>query len=83
VENLMFQLHLKVLAAKARVGGIVRDRERNNIVLKSEALEHADRVKLQKRLGSTAAVQRREVHIPNDDSWRIRLVKVLQEISDF
>ena len=80
VENLMFQLHLKVLAAKAQVSAIVRDRERNNIVLKSEALEHADRVGLQKRLGSTAAVQRREVHIPNDDSWRIRLVKVLQEM---
>ena len=82
VENLMFQLHLKVLAAKARVSGIVRDRERNNIVLKSEALEHADRVGLQKRLGSTAAVQRREVHIPNDDSWRIRLVKVLQGMAE-
>ena len=82
VENLMFQLHLKVLAAKARVGGIVRDRERNNIVLKSEALEHADRVGLQKRLGNTAAVQRREIHIPNDDSWRIRLVKVLQEMAE-
>jgi transcription-repair coupling factor (superfamily II helicase) len=82
VENLMFQLHLKMLAAKARVGGIVRDRERNHIVLKSEALEHADRAGLQKRLGSTAAVQRREVHIPNDDSWRIRLVKVLQGMAE-
>ena len=58
----------------------MRDRERNNIVLKSEALEHADRVALQKRLGNTASVQRREVHIANDDSWRIRLVKVLQEL---
>jgi transcription-repair coupling factor (superfamily II helicase) len=83
VENLMFQLHLKVLAAKAQVSAIVRDRERNNIVLKSEALEHADRLGLQKRLGNTASVQRREVHLANDDTWRIKLVKVLQEIADF
>ncbi len=80
VENLMFQLHLKVLAARAQVSAIVRDRERNNIVIKSEALEHADRVALQRRLGSAAAVQRREVHIANDETWRIKLVKVLQEM---
>ena len=80
VENLMFQLHLKVLAAQAQVTAIVRDRERNNIVIKSEALEHADRIGLQRRLGSTAAVQRREVHIANDETWRIKLVKVLQEM---
>jgi transcription-repair coupling factor (superfamily II helicase) len=80
VENLMFQLHLKVLAAQAQVSAIVRDRERNNIVLKCEALEHMDRFGLQKRLGNAAAVQRREVHIVNDDTWRIKLVKVLQEL---
>jgi transcription-repair coupling factor (superfamily II helicase) len=80
VENLMFQLHLKVLAAKAQVSAIVRDRERNNIVIKSEALEHADRFALQKKLGSAASVQRREVHIANDETWRIKLVKVLQEM---
>jgi hypothetical protein len=58
----------------------VRDRERNNIVIKCEALEHADRSALQRRLGSAAAVQRREVHIANDETWRIKLVKVLQEM---
>ena len=52
VENLMFQLHLKVLAAKAQITTIGRDRERGNIVLRSDALEHVDRVGLQHRLGS-------------------------------
>ncbi len=80
VENLMFQLHLKVLAAKAQVSAIVRDRERNNIVLKCDALEHVDRFGLQKKLGSAASVQRREVHIANDETWRIKLVKVLEEL---
>jgi transcription-repair coupling factor (superfamily II helicase) len=83
VENLMFQLHLKVLAAKAQVSAIVRDRERNNIVIKSEALEHADRFALQRKVGSAAAVQRREAHVVNDETWRIKLVKVLEEIADF
>jgi transcription-repair coupling factor (superfamily II helicase) len=36
VENLMFQLHLKVLAAQAQISTIGRDRERGNIVLKSD-----------------------------------------------
>ncbi len=83
VENLMFQLHLKVLAAKAQIAAIVRDRERGNIVLKSEALEHVDRIGLQRRLGSLAAVQRREIHLPMKDDWRVELVKVLEATADF
>ncbi len=83
VENLVFQLHLKVLAAGAHLTSIVRDRERGNIVLKSEALEHVDRIALQRRLGSSASVQRREIHIPMDEAWKIQLVKVLREITDF
>jgi hypothetical protein len=49
-------------------------------VLKCDALEHIDRFALQKKLGSAASVQRREVHIANDETWRIKLVKVLQEL---
>lgn len=82
VENLMFQLHLKVLANNAHITAIVRDRERSNIVLKSEALERMDRIGLQQRLGSLASVQRREIHLPMKDEWRVDLVKVLQMISD-
>ena len=78
VENLMFQLHLKVLAAQARITTIGRDRERGNIVLKSEALEYIDRIGLQQRLGTLASVQRREVHVPLKDEWRGALVKVLE-----
>ena len=62
----MFQLHLKVLANKAHITAIVRDRERGNIVLKVEALERLDRLGLQKRLDSLASVQRREIH-PGDE----------------
>lgn len=82
VENLMFQLHLKVLANNAHITAIVRDRERSSIVLKSETLERLDRIGLQKRLDSLASVQRREIHLAMKDEWRVDLVKVLQTISD-
>ena len=83
VENLMFQLRLKVLAAKAQISAIGRDRERGNIVLKSDALEHIHRSALQQRLGDLAQVQRREVHVPLKDEWHVTLVKVLEGIADF
>lgn len=82
VENLMFQLQLKVLAAKAQITTIGRDRERGNIVLKSDALENVDRVGLQHRLGTLAAVQRREIHLPLKDEWRVSLVKVLEIVGE-
>jgi transcription-repair coupling factor (superfamily II helicase) len=82
VENLMFQLHLKVLAAKARISTIGRDRERGNIVLRSDALENVDRVGLQHRLGNLAAVQRREIHLPLKDEWRVALVRVLEIVGE-
>jgi hypothetical protein len=37
-----------------------------------------DRIGLQKRLGSLASVQRREIHLPLNDEWRVELVKVLE-----
>jgi transcription-repair coupling factor (superfamily II helicase) len=82
VENLMFQLHLKVLASKAQVTAIVRDREHNRLIVRSEALEHADRVGLQARLADRASVQRREIHVPlpANGEWRSNLVKVLEEM---
>ena len=83
IENLMFQLHLKVLAAQANVSAIVRDRERNQLVIRSEALEHVDRVGLQRRLGDLASVQRREIHVPMKEGWQVELMKVLEGISNF
>ena len=82
VENLMFQLHLKVLASKALVTAIVRDREHNRLIVRSEALENVDRIGLQRRLGSDAAVQRREIHVQMiDGEWRSTLVNVLEEMT--
>jgi len=85
VQNLTFQLRLKVLAAKARVKSIVRDRERNMLVIHADALEHMDRLGLQQRLGSTAQVARRQINLPIRDAprivgWREALTKVLEEM---
>ncbi len=87
-QNLMFQLRLKVLAAKARVRSIVRDRERNMLVIHADALEHMDRTGLQKRLGSIAQVARRQINLPLRDAprivgWREAMTKVLEAMADF
>jgi hypothetical protein len=76
----MFQLHLKVLANQAQVSAIVRDRERSNLIIRSDALEHVDRFGLQKRLGDLGTVQRREIHapLPSETEWRVAVVNILQ-----
>ena len=86
VQNLMFQLKLKVLAARARAKSIVRDRERNMLVVHADALEHMDRMGLQQRLGTIAQVARRQINLPikeNIIGWRDALTKVLEEMANF
>ncbi len=87
VSNLMFQLRLKVLAARARAKSIVQDRERNMLVIHADALEHMDRTALQARLGSMVQVARRQINLPLRDApriigWREKLAKVLEAISE-
>ncbi|HZY43972.1 MAG TPA: transcription-repair coupling factor [Anaerolineae bacterium] len=83
VDNLMFQLHLKVLAAHALVSAIVRDREHNRLVVRSEALERVDRVGLQNRIRDLGSVQRREIHVPlsSGNEWRTTVTRVLEEMN--
>jgi transcription-repair coupling factor (superfamily II helicase) len=86
-RNLTFQLRLKVLAAKARVKSIVRDRERNMLVIHCDALERMNRGDLQRRLGDIASVARRQINLPLRDAprilgWREALTKVLETMAD-
>jgi transcription-repair coupling factor (superfamily II helicase) len=84
VTNLMFQLRLKVLAARARVKSIVRDRERDMLVIHCDALEHLNRGELQRRIGELAQVARRQINLPlreNIVGWREALVKVLEAMA--
>jgi len=84
-RNLMFQLRLKALAAQARVKSIVRDRERDMLVIHCDALEHMDRTELQWRVGGMAQVARRQINLPlrgNVLGWREALAKVLEAMRD-
>jgi len=81
VENLFFQIRVKILAVHAGVDKIGRDMD--NLVLYSEALENMDRKMLERRLrlalgkisaedlsfvpADAARVGRRAIYLPIDD----------------
>jgi transcription-repair coupling factor (superfamily II helicase) len=94
VENLFFQIRIKILATRAGVSKV--GRELDHLVLHADALENMDRRTLQRRLrlhlgrlneedGSHipdegAKVARRAIHLPIDDEgqWQHALVRTLQ-----
>jgi hypothetical protein len=94
VENLFFQIRIKILATRAGIDKV--SRELDHLVLRSDALENMDRRLLQRRLrmhlghidaddGSFvpdegAKVARRAIHLPIDDEgqWQPALVRTLQ-----
>jgi transcription-repair coupling factor (superfamily II helicase) len=75
-QNLLYQVRIKVLALSAGVSAIGRDE--NQLVLKSEDLEHVDRARLQERLGSIARVGRRAVWLPLTHAWPEALERTLR-----
>ncbi len=94
VDNLFFQIRVKLLAVRAGVDRIGRDMEQ--IVLHSEALENMDRRALERRLRlglgrisddsglfvaeDAARVGRRALYLPIDDEgrWRYALLRTLE-----
>jgi len=76
VQNLLYQVRIKVLALAAGVSAIGRDTEQ--LVLKSDALETVDRQRLQARIGDAARVARRAVWIPLTDAWPDVLERTLR-----
>ncbi len=94
VENLFFQIQVKILATRADVDRIGRDMD--NLVLHSEALENMDRKTMQRRLRlglgrlseddnsfvaeDAARVGRRAIYLPIDEGgrWREVLLRTLQ-----
>ncbi|HSN76575.1 MAG TPA: transcription-repair coupling factor [Anaerolineae bacterium] len=76
VENLLYQVRIKVLALAAGVSAIGRDTEQ--LVLRSDALETVDRQRLQARIGDAARVARRAVWIPLTDAWPEALERTLR-----
>ncbi len=76
VQNLLYQVRIKVLALAAGVTAIGRDS--GQLVLKSDDLEHVDRQRLQARIGDAARVARRAVWLPIADGWPEALERTLR-----
>lgn len=92
VENLLFQIKVKILALAAGVQNI--GRELDQLVVRSEALENMNRNLLQRRLRlglghlendefvteDAARVARRAIYLPVDEveKWRTILIRTLQ-----
>jgi len=94
IENLFFQIRIKILATRAGIDRIGRDMD--NLVLHSAMLENMDRRAMERRLrlglgtasaddarsvsGEVARVGRRAVYLPVDDAgqWRQALLRTLE-----
>jgi hypothetical protein len=92
IDNLLFQIKVKILALKAGVDKI--GRELDQMVLHSDTLENMNRAGLQHRLrqalgqsdsdqlapDETARVARRAIYLPVDEqgNWRTALVRTLE-----
>ena len=92
VENLLFQIKVKILALRAGVEKI--GRELDQLVLHSDALENMNRASLQHRIRhglgqldtgdrnpeEMARVARRAIYLPVDEAghWKTALVRTLE-----
>ena len=78
VDNLLFQIRLKVLASKAGVRSIYADD--GSVVLQGQPRDREEVAALRSRLGTDVQVGRQQLRIPLDSSarsWRERLERVL------
>jgi transcription-repair coupling factor (superfamily II helicase) len=84
VDNLLYQLRLKVLAGAAKVESI--SVEDGKLAIRCLRLEQVNRPGLQRRLGRGVRVSRRAVWVPLADvspaEWRVQLVQVLEVLAD-
>jgi transcription-repair coupling factor (superfamily II helicase) len=76
VQNLLYQVRIKVLALAAGVSAIGRDSDQ--LVLRSDDLEQVDRQRLQARIGADARVARRAVWLPLAAGWPEALERTLR-----
>ncbi len=76
VQNLFYQVRIKLLALAAGVTAIGHDS--GQLVLKSDALELVDRQRLQARIGDDARVARRAIWLSIADGWPEALERTLR-----
>ena len=84
VDNLLYQLRIKVLAGASGVNAI--SIEEGKLAVRCQRLESVNRTGLQRRLGRGIRVSRRAVWVPYvgvpQSEWRIQLVQVLEVLAE-
>jgi transcription-repair coupling factor (superfamily II helicase) len=85
VDNLLYQLRIKVLASRAGVLSIMT--ADTQISIRIEGLDTADRPALQRYLGDAVRVSRQAIWLAWDDghaqTWRVSLVQALERLTDW
>lgn len=81
LDNLLFQLRIKVLAGRAAVTAVTT--EAGQIRIHIHELENLDRYRLQRYLGESVRVSRKAIWMKRDMStreWQVALVQVLEKL---
>jgi transcription-repair coupling factor (superfamily II helicase) len=84
VDNLLFQLRVKVLAARAGLTAVTV--EAGQLRLRVPALEQFPRYRLQRYLGDGVRVSKKAIWFGRDlgtDEWKVALVRVLERLDTF
>jgi transcription-repair coupling factor (superfamily II helicase) len=84
VDNLLYQLRIKVLATKAGVNAVTT--EAGQIQIRLPDMENLNRFRLQRFLGQSVRVSRKGIWLPRELSthqWQIALVQLLEKVRLF
>jgi transcription-repair coupling factor (superfamily II helicase) len=86
VDNLLFQLRVKLLASRA--GALTVTTYDGQIAIYKDSLEEANRPALQRYLGGSARVSKKAVWLRRDSearepAWQVTLVQTLERLADW
>ncbi|MEN8098009.1 MAG: transcription-repair coupling factor [Chloroflexota bacterium] len=84
VDNLLYQLRVKTLASRSEVQSISAPPDQ--IAIKMDTLENADRYSLQRFLGPDSRVSKHAVWLRRDKAesdWKVILVQVLEKLAEW
>ncbi len=78
LENLLYQLRVKLLALRAGVDAVMG--EGGQMSIRLPGLAYVDRVGLQQRLGHNCRVSRAAIWLPREEDWQEALLDVLDRL---
>ncbi|GAB4476543.1 MAG: transcription-repair coupling factor [Anaerolineae bacterium] len=80
LENLLYQLRVKLLALRASVDAVVG--EGGQMSIRLPGLAYVDRAGLQRRLGHNCRVSRAAIWLPREGAWQQALLEVLEMLAE-